>query len=198
MSSWYSTYTNGSTNITKQAEFKDSLSSIIFAISLILGGSEISEAAQKANVEPTVVEQAMTNPSLVEQAKSQQFSLDTIIAHILEHENLLPKQTPFRITNPKMREWNHIYGFDIDRNTANVPPNRRNFIFLKNPEDVQKAVRILFNKYKSVPRKYKLPANPSLKDAIKKFDQTGATGKIEELKRKMPGINMDAPLSDFR
>ena len=153
-----------------------------------------------------IVEDASKNVQTVQQPKVKQpikknapanVNLDQIISLMLSHENLIPKQTPFRITNKKMRTWDTIYGFPIDK-SPNAPANRKNFIYLKNPGDVVPAVKKLMERYKTSPGRYSLPANPTLRQAIEKFDQSNARGKIEKMKASNPKINFDAPLSSFK
>lgn len=126
----------------------------------------------------------------------QPVKLNTIVAHMLKHENLLPHQTPFRITNKEMRRWNKIMGFPVNKQ-PNAPPNRKNFIFLKNHQDVVPAVTKLLENYANDPGRYGLPNNPTLRQAIKKFDQTNSIYKIKFLKEEIPHLNIDKPLKDF-
>lgn len=121
---------------------------------------------------------------------------DDLIRHILQHEGLIEKQTPFRYTNETMKKWDTIHGFEIDKTTP-VPFNRRNFIFLKNPSDVPMAVKKQFENYLKKPSKYGLPKNPTLEDAIRVFDQSGADSKIQYLKEALPSIKPQDPLSKF-
>jgi len=126
----------------------------------------------------------------------QSVKLHTIVTHILKHENLLPHQTPFRITNREMRRWNRIMGFPVNKQ-PNAPSNRKNFIFLKNHQDVVPAVTKLLENYANDPGRYGLPNNPTLRQAIKKFDQTNSIYKIKFLKEEIPHLNVDKPLKDF-
>lgn len=135
-------------------------------------------------------------PQEVQEEQTSGISSDSLVNAIVSHEGLLPKQTPFRITSPAMGNWNTIHGFEIDK-TSPRPSNRRNFIFLKNPEDVPKAVKQQFLNYRNKPSRYGLSAEPTLEEAIRVFDQTGADGKISFLKKKFPSINLSAPLSNY-
>jgi len=128
-------------------------------------------------------------------------TLEKFITTVLQHENLLPKQTPFLITNEEMKNWNTIHGFEIDhvrptyeeRLKLKVP----SFIFLKNPQDVYPAVATQFKNYAYNPHKYKLPPVPTIKDAIFVFDQSNPNGKIKYIQQKIPNININAPLSSL-
>ena len=95
-----------------------------------------------------------------------------------------------------MREWNNIHGFPIVKDSPK-PPNRMNFIFLKNPNDVQKAVMKQFERYISFPQRYdeQWQSEPNIEESLRKFDQTGVDGKMKFLKAKFPSINFSLPLS---
>ena len=123
-------------------------------------------------------------------------TLDKIIEVLLEHENLLPKQTPFRITNPIMKHWNTILGFKIDKNPI-VPATRRNFIYLINPLEVPLAVRKQFERYSLTPENYGLPTNPSLEQSLKIFDQSNALAKIAYMVSKIPNLDVTQSLKNF-
>jgi len=122
------------------------------------------------------------------------FSIDEFVNAILQHEGLLPGQTPFRYTNQTMRRWNTIHGFPIDKISPR-PSNRNNFIFLKNKEDVPKAVKKQFENYIHFPQRYGWQQEPTIQQSISKFDQTGASGKMNFLKKKFPSIDFSKPLS---
>ena len=183
-------------------------SAIVFAVALLIGGADIAEAANKSKVPLQTIEVASKNPAIREKAQallksktpkqtsSPNADISNLINAILKHENLVSGQTPFKITSPEMRKWNHVYGYDIDKNPKNAK-GREGFLFLVNPEDVPKAVRVLFNRYKDSPTKYKLPNNPTLRQAIEKFDQSGAAGKIKFLKGIFQDLDVSKPLSDF-
>jgi len=133
----------------------------------------------------------------------QNVSLNNLVDVILQHEDLIPKQTPFLITSEKMRQWDHIHGkFETDKINPSyqerVKLGRQNFIFLKNPNDVFPAVVTQLKKYVANPAYYELPPNPTIKDAIYVFDQTGANGKIKYIQQKLPNINVNAPLSSLK
>jgi hypothetical protein len=118
---------------------------------------------------------------------------DMFINAIIQHEGLEPYQTPFRITNPKMRKWKTIYGFEIDwEKNKNGRPN---FIYYKKQEDVIPGVKKLFIDYMQNPKEHNLPENPTVENAIKKFDQTGAENKLKFLESK--GIDRNWYLSDI-
>ena len=155
--------------------------------------------------EKRVYDQAQVLKEEIKTQKPKQqnanISLNDFVSVIIQHENPIPKQTPFRITNEKMRNWNTIHGFPTDRFNPSyqerVKLNRQNFIFVKNPQHVFPAVVIQLKKYVANPAKYELPPNPTIKDAIYKFDQTGANGKIKYIQQKLPNININAPLSSL-
>ena len=123
-------------------------------------------------------------------------NIDDIVGIIMEHENLLPKQTPFRITHPSMKKWNNIHGFEVDKSYPR-PKGREKFIFLKNPDDVPKAIKKQFIEYQKNPSNYGLPHQPSLRDALRVFDQTGVRGKINYILDRIPKININQPLAYF-
>ena len=123
-------------------------------------------------------------------------SFSNILNLILKHEGLAPKQTPFRITNPEMRRWDKIHGFKIDKNSKK-PTERQNFIYLENPADVPKAVKKQFVNYATNPEKYGLKSDVTLKDAIAKFDQSGASGKISYLLKNIPNLDLNQPLRNL-
>lgn len=149
----------------------------------LLAGSSLFSQAGEADKKPATSE--------IQMKKAENF--DNILSLILKHEGLLPKQTPFRITNNTMKKWDTIHGFKIDK-SANIPENRKNFIFLQNPTDVPKAVKKQFYNYATNPTKYGLPKTVTLKDALLKFDQTGAMGKMKYLLTKLPDLDLDQPL----
>ncbi len=192
---------------------------LLWAAMLVLNGVDEVQAGQIAKVSPSQVSEVMKNPQAVAVAKNvatgQQekidnikkqlaaqpkpipgISLGTIVQNVLTHENLDSKQTPFRITNKKMRNWDTIYGFKIDK-AFQPPANKKNFLYLKNQKDVVPAVTALFKKYNENPTKYNLPENPTLEQAIRMFDQSGANGKIAFLKKAIPGLDVTKKLKDF-
>jgi len=107
-------------------------------------------------------------------------SADDFVSAILQHEGLLSGQTPFRITNDAMANWDTIHGFRVNRRIVK-PADRQNFIYLEDPKQVPLAVKEQFKKYADVPGNYGLPRNPTVAQAIAKFDQTGAKGKLKYL-----------------
>lgn len=134
-------------------------------------------------------------PKEEDAVSSDKPSLREMVSAIIEHEGLIPKQTPFRITNESMRKWNKIYGFDISHEEK--PSNRKNFIFLKNAEDVVPAVESCLKNYANNPSKYGLSEKSTLKDILMKFDQTGSAGKIKFLRSKFPKLNVDDEFKSF-
>ena len=73
---------------------------------------------------------------------------------------------------------------------------RKNFIFLVNPDDVPKAVKQQFLNYNLNPTKYGLDPDPTIEDIIKLFDQTGAKDKIKFLKEKIQNFDETIKLED--
>lgn len=122
-------------------------------------------------------------------AESEKRRIDFINA-ILQHEGLVPLQTPFRITDPKMANWVSMFDDTIrtqlDPN-AIKPKDRQNFLFLKNQADLIPAVAEQFRRYRE--------RNPNWRiiDAIRKFDQTGSKQKLNFLKEQ--GFNPEDPIS---
>ena len=113
---------------------------------------------------------------------------------IVQHEGLEPFQTPFRISNDTMRQWNTIHGYKINKDI--VPSKgREKFIYLQNQEDVIPAIRQQFLNYVTNPEKYGLPENPTVEQAVKVFDQTGAQGKLNFLKKY--GIDSSMSLKEL-
>jgi len=195
------------------------------ALAVLLLKLSISLAASNYNVNEEDVRKAVNNKQLVEEVqkivkeqetkpseiininkpkpvpkktetKAGQPKIEKIVDVLLTHEGLLPGQTPFRITNPKMRKWDRILGYQINKNPK-APSNRRNFIFFSNPEEVPLAVKKLLVNYSRNPEKYGLDSNPSLYEAIKKFDQTNAENKISFMVSQIPNLNVHAPLRNF-
>lgn len=123
------------------------------------------------------------------------FNIDSLIKNILIHEDLLPFQTPFRITNFSMNNWKTILGYTISHNPK--PEGRTNFIFLTNQEDVFKSVKQQFLNYNYNPDKYGIGPDPTIEQAIRLFDQTGSDGKIKFLKEKIQDFDETKPLEDL-
>lgn len=149
----------------------------------------------KHNIQPESDNMNITKDKAIN-VNDSNFEIDDIVDAIIKHEGLIEGQTPFRITNPIMRKWNTIHGFEINKN-ANIPENRRNFIFLKNPNDVKKAVKQQILNYIKMPERYGLPNNPSLVQIIKVFDQSGSEGKIKYLQNKFPSLDLNIPTRDL-
>jgi len=167
---------------------------------------KISEQVVPSTIEP----QPIDTSNGTDTSKIDKITIEDFVSLILKHENLLPRQTPFRITNEDMKNWDTIYGFEIDKTmdqerddlrkqieilkTRNDKSskkillklearlrkyeNAKNFIFLKNDSDVRPAVRKLFERYYQNSGKFKLPNNPTVRQSIKKFDQSGSEGKV--------------------
>lgn len=120
-------------------------------------------------------------------------SFKKFVKKVIEHEGLEPNQTPFRITDPKMGKWTSM--FDNTKKiklnpAAKKSPGREKFLYTQNAEDVEPAVSEQFTRYQK--------RNPAItvEDAVKTFDQTGAKGKLEYLKKN--GIDAKAKLADLR
>jgi hypothetical protein len=124
--------------------------------------------------------------------------LQQITQFIIKHEGLEPNQTPIRITNPKMSKWTSIYDdtikIQLDPNAAKGK-GRQNFLYLKNQEDLVPLITEQFRRYSEKPAKYGLPENPTLEQAIRVFDQTGADNKISYIQKM--GIDPNTPLKNL-
>lgn len=122
--------------------------------------------------------------------------LQQITQLVMQHEGLEPFQTPFRITDPSMKKWTSMFD---DTLRVKLNPNavkgegRQNFLYLQRQEDLVPAIAEQFRRYATNPKKYKLPDNPTVAQAIKKFDQTGAAGKIRFLEEN--GVSTSVPLT---
>jgi hypothetical protein len=116
--------------------------------------------------------------------------IEAFVGGVIAHEGLEPFQTPFRITNDKMKKW--VSMFD---NTLKIKLNpkaqkgkgRQNFLYLENQEDLIPAVTEQFRRY--MERKPDI----TIEDAVRKFDQTGANGKLQFLQAQ--GIDTNQPLA---
>jgi hypothetical protein len=213
---WYEKYSVAN-SLEKEAGLQSNiLSGILAAIMMVLGGATIYGAAKKTNVREEDLKKALQNKELVskvqermptsinlftenppaESPTTKTIGIDTIVKTIMQHEGLIPKQTPFRITNPTMRNWNKIHGFQIDK-TSPKPKGRENFIFLANADDVPKAIKKQLLNYVNNPARYGLSSSPSLKDALKVFDQSGLKGKLNFLQKTLPELDLNKPLLDF-
>jgi hypothetical protein len=113
-----------------------------------------------------------------------------IVDLILKHENLAEGQTPFRITSPEMAKWNTVLGYKVSKKEK--PKGRENFIFLDDPSQVKAAVKEQLKRYYQIPVKYKLPSEPTIEQAVRVFDQSGAKGKLKLLQDA--GIDTKQPL----
>ena len=113
--------------------------------------------------------------------RKQEFQL--LLANaIATHEGLEPFQTPFKITNDEMRKWNTIHGFKINKKV--VPSKgREGFLYLQRQEDLMPAIIAQLKSYTTKTKQFGLPDNPTIEDAIRIFDQTGAKGKLEFLQK---------------
>lgn len=113
----------------------------------------------------------------------------------MQHEGLEPNQTPFRITSPDMGKWTSMFddtiGIQLDPD-AKKGKGRQNFLYLKNQSDLLPAISEQFRRYAENPKKYKLPMIPTVSDAVRKFDQSGADGKLSFLQSR--GIDSEQPL----
>jgi len=123
--------------------------------------------------------------------------INDIISVMLEHENVIPGQTPARITHPNMRSWKTYQGFPTMTDDSKKPRDRRNFIFLKNPGDVPAAVKKQLSRYVSMPSRFGLPNNPTLGEAMLVFDQQNPRPKMEYMKSKLLTVDFSRPLADY-
>jgi hypothetical protein len=203
--------------LEKEAGWKENI--VFTALFLVLSGFSVSMASKKTHVSEEEINKAMRDKEMVDRARriynekvkgptpsslyfnlkdspASSVNLDEIVKVIIEHEGLIPGQTPFRYTSQEMKEWNDINGFAIDK-TSPKPLNRQNFIFLKNPQDVPKAVKAQLIKYIKNPSKYNLKSDPTIKQIIEKFDQTGAQDKIKYLLARLPDLDINAPFSRY-
>lgn len=106
-----------------------------------------------------------------------------LIPDILEHEDLVPDQTPFRITGGKMANWTSMFDSTLHSPLDPKyvkPAGRENFLFVPKGTGaaVQGMVQEQFRRYAE--------RNPdiTLAQAVKTFDQTGAAGKLSFLKQR--------------
>ena len=117
---------------------------------------------------------------------------------VMEHEGLEPFQTPFRITSDKMGKWKTMFDdtikLELDPN-AKKGKGRQKFLYLKNQEDLLPAISEQFRRYSANPKQYGLSETPTIEEAIRKFDQTGADGKIKFLEEN--GLNTSRLLEEF-
>ena len=113
---------------------------------------------------------------------------------IIQHEGLEPYQTPFKITSEEMRNWKTIHGYKINQK-AKPSKGRENFIYLEKQEELKPSVEQQFTNYVLKPKEFGLKENPTLAEAVKVFDQTGAEGKIKFLKDN--GIDVNKSLLDI-
>jgi hypothetical protein len=88
----------------------------------------------------------------------------------------------------------HIHGYELDW-TKTPSEGRENFLYLKNQEDLLPAVKQQFLNYMQKPQNYNLPKNPTISDAVRVFDQTGAQGKLGFLEQL--GIDTSKLLSEI-
>lgn len=129
------------------------------------------------------------------QQKQTRMTLDELTKYILKQEGVHGRQTPFRITSHEMRDWDTFQGFPVYH--GKVPLREHNFIHLKNPEDVPKAVKRQFLSYKEDPHEFRLGNNPTVGQAIRVFDQSNAEGKLAYLRKYMPNFNENFPLKQL-
>lgn len=162
-----------------------------------LKGKVDSEIKSVPNLKVKSKPKPVESPKITENKKQNQsdvtsaITLENICKEIIKHENLIPFQTPFRIDEAgKMRAWKHIQGFEIDwEKNAKAPKERRNFIFLKNQEDLLPAVIRQFRSYQR--------QGYNFEEGVRKFDQTGANGKLKYLKEKFPNLDVSSEISAF-
>lgn len=120
--------------------------------------------------------------------------------YIIEHENLQPNQLPFRVTDDgvkyskgkrPMREWTSM--FDDTIKTPLDPKAKKakgteNFLYTTDEKHKKPAVEEQFRRYDE--------GEPgiSVDKAVRKFDQTGAEGKLKYLKQN--GIDPKSKLGE--
>lgn len=107
---------------------------------------------------------------------------DEFVDAILQHEKVVPFQTPLRITSPEMRGWQHIKGYPVRRGPK--PAGRENFFFVPDQRMVPMATKQQFMDYITQPNHYGLSPRLTVSEAINKFDQTGAPGKLEFMRQR--------------
>ena len=124
-----------------------------------------------------------------------------LVQAVLKHENLEPNQTPFRITDDdaklpkgkrKMREWTSMFDKTIKTRlnpNAKKSKGRENFIYTEKAEDVEPAVHEQFRLYAE------REPDITVEGAVRKFDQTGADGKLKFLSKE--GIDTKKKLKDL-
>jgi hypothetical protein len=94
-----------------------------------------------------------------------------------------------------MRNWDTILGYPVYKGPKS--PERQNFFYVKNPNDVKPLTTQVFMNYIKDPQKWRLPRNPTIGQAIHIFDQSGANDKIAYLKKSIPSFNENAPLKSL-
>jgi hypothetical protein len=127
--------------------------------------------------------------------KENKVNMSDFITHLLKHEGLETRQTPIRITFKHMRNWDTILGYPVYKGAK--PPERQNFFYVKNPNDVKPLTTQVFLNYLKDPLRWRLPRNPTIGQAIRVFDQSGASDKIAYLKKAIPNFNENAPLKSL-
>ena len=118
--------------------------------------------------------------------------LNDFVQAVIAHEGLEPNQTPFRITNPAMKNWTSMFDNTIKiklNPQAKKSKGRENFLYVQNQADVVPAVAEQFKRYAQ------RSPGISIADAVKIFDQTGAAGKLQYLQGK--GIDPRAKLQQL-
>lgn len=176
------------------------MSTAAIAATLTLPVSAVDKIAKET---PTIVQKTTSSSKQKEEppvVQAKKISLDDIVDAIIKHEGLVKGQTPFRITNPSMKNWNTIHGLEIDKDTPK-PVGRENFIFLKDASKVADAIKAQFKKYAKYPARYGFKGAPSLIDALAEFDQSGLSGKVAFILSRIPELNgradLDKPLTDY-
>ena len=129
------------------------------------------------------------------ESKRKSVNIGEFIDLVLKHEGLAPGQTPFRITDPSMKKWTSMFDDTIKvklNPQAAKKPGTENFLYTERPEDVPPAVTEQFRRYNAKPKKYALPENVTIEQAVRLFDQSGADGKIKYLRQF--GVDPSIPL----
>lgn len=143
------------------------------------------------------VEKPKTEKAESLKTKKSKVNIDQIIKAIIEHEGLVDKQLPMRITNPTMRKWDTYLGFKLMNDDSKKPANRKNFLFLEDASQVPQAIKKQIQRYNSDYQTFGFHKPPTLKDAIKKFDQDKPQAKMTYIKNKFPSVDFNKSLEEY-
>ena len=129
---------------------------------------------------------------------------ETLSNNIMMHEGLEPLQLPFRITSPEMGKWSSMFddevGGKLKLNAKAIKaPGREKFLYVTKQEDVLRGISIQFKRYATHKNyeewRLKHGGEPTIADAVKLFDQTGADGKLTYLQKS--GIDTNTKLKEI-